>query len=190
MKTLMEKKMVAVLILLFINQLIYSQVETTEYNVRVLNTNFSLPILRFNTANKDSSGGNPIGNVSFFNSIGAGISFNWSKLKIVTNKQTKEEVSNEMSNIFGIQLGVLFSSNSSSGANSNIFAPTLSVSVLDFQVGYGYELGTINLSQKRGFFTISYGIPLYKLTSKGSFIISKKESSEANNNNKSRFLKE
>jgi hypothetical protein len=163
-----------------------------KYNALVLSTNFTLPIVRFNSANKNVTGGNPKGNVAFFNSLGAGISFNLAKLKITKDAlegdDDESEVNTEVSNIVGIQLGVIFSSNSASGSSDNVFAPTLSLTLLDFQFGFGYELGTIADSNKRTFFTIAYGIPISKLTEKGTFIL-KKYAESTSRSKRSSFLK-
>ena len=75
----------------------------------------------------------------------------------------------DFANTFSIHGGVLFSS----GNDNNVFAPVVSVGVLDFHLGLGYELGDINENQKRGFVTIGYAIPLYKLT-KGKYWFLKK----------------
>jgi hypothetical protein len=77
------------------------------------------------------------------------------------------EITNEtFSNTFGAHLGVLYSS-SAGDEKRNVFAPVLSLSTLDFQLGIGYEAGTVSENQKRAFFTVSYAIPLYKLVKTG-----------------------
>lgn len=49
---------------------------TTELMCQVINTNFTIPLIRFNTTTKDGADNNQKGNVSLFNSVGAGISYN------------------------------------------------------------------------------------------------------------------
>jgi hypothetical protein len=80
-----------------------------------------------------------------------------------------------MDNVFGVQTGFLFAANASDANNSNIFAWTLGFSLLNFQVGYGYELGTVNANDKRGFLTVAYGIPVSKLIKGGAFVLRKNE---------------
>jgi hypothetical protein len=143
---------------------------TTEYKCQVLNTNFSIPLIRFNTVNNSGVDNNQKGNVALFNSIGAGISYNWGRMMITTDDQSKI-INTQMQNTFGIQLGVLFAANSSSGNNANIFAPTLSFSILDFQFGCGYELGSISSKENRFFYTLAYGIPLSKLIKGGFYVV-------------------
>jgi hypothetical protein len=61
---------------------------------------------------------------------------------------------------------VLFSAGGDEEGAKNVFAPTINLSVLDFQIGVGRELGDISEGQQRTFFTLSYAIPLYKLIKK------------------------
>ncbi|WP_313805020.1 hypothetical protein [Flavobacterium sp.] len=144
----------------------------TKYNFKsfIITTNFSIPVARFNTVNDseiDSS--SKIGDIILFNSIGAGAGISWGELERTTNDKS-EVINSDFTPFWGVQLGVLFSA-ASGDATKNIFAPTLSASILDFQVGYGYELGTIDAGQKRDFWTIAYAIPLSKLVKGKHFII-------------------
>jgi len=147
---------------------------TTEYKAQVISTNFTVPIIRFNPIDKNSSGApsDKKGNVAFFNSIGAGVGYYWGRLTTVTDNNSKV-ISTEMNNTFGIQTGFLFASNSSGSNNTNIFAWTLGISILNFQFGYGYEFGTVGSNEKRGFLTVAYGIPVSKLLN-GGFYVRKK----------------
>lgn len=147
-----------------------------EYKAQVISTNFTIPIIRFNIIDKKSTGAptDRKGNVSFFNSIGAGIGYYWGRITDVTDKDGKV-INSEMNNTFGVQLGFLFAANSSGSNNSNIFALTAGISLLNFQLGYGYEFGTIGANDKRGFMTLAYGIPVSKLI-KGGFYTVKKSS--------------
>ncbi|MEM0576562.1 hypothetical protein [Flavobacterium polysaccharolyticum] len=141
---------------------------TYSYRATLLNTNFTVPIARFNLV-KDAS--EKKGDILLFNSIGAGVGISRGLYEKTTDA-TGETINSEFTNSFGLHFGVLFSAGSSNSENTNVFAPTVSVSVLDFQIGYGYELGTIQTNQKRSFFTIAYAIPLSKLV-KGKFFIFK-----------------
>ena len=111
------------------------------------------------------------GNVAFFNSIGAGLNINRGTYTSVTDKDN-EEINQEFENIIGAQLGFLFSSNSTTSSNNNIFALTFGLSILNFQLGYGHELGSVLPNEKRDFITLAYGIPLSALV-KGGFHILK-----------------
>ncbi len=133
------------------------------YKATISNTNFSIPIARFNF--KDKPTDNALGNVSLFTSIGAGVGISWGRMEI-TRDNEGQITNEEYSNTVGFHVGALFSSGTGEDAK-NVFAPTLNVAVLDFQIGIGYELGTISEDQSRTFLTISYAIPLYKLIRKG-----------------------
>ncbi len=135
------------------------------YKATILNTNFSIPIARFNFSKNDSINK---GNIQLFNSIGAGFGVSWGSMTDYRDENGELENS-DFANTFSIHGGVLFSA----GNNNNVFAPVLSIGLLDFQLGFGYELGNINDNQKRTFVTIGYAIPLYKLT-KGKYWFLKK----------------
>ena len=148
---------------------------TKEYNAQVLSTNFTVPIARFNFI-KQSEGVTKKGNITFFSSVGAGISYGFGRLYETRDENTKI-INREFNNIVGAQIGFLFSAQT--GENpTNLFAVSLGLNVLDFQIGYGYELGTITNDQKRGFLTIAYSIPLSKLTKGGFFILNKGDALE------------
>lgn len=157
--------------------------EIKEYKAQVLSTNFTIPIIRFNVIDKKSNGApdDRKGSVSFFNSIGAGIGYYWGRITEVTDKDGKV-ISSEMDNTFGIQAGFLFAANSSGSNNTNIFALTAGISVLNFQLGYGYEFGTIGVNDKRGFMTLAYGIPVSKLIRGGFYKVKSSELSSAQKN--------
>lgn len=140
---------------------------TFKYKTTIINTNFTIPVARFNTI-KNSEANSKVGDIILFNSIGAGVGISWGEMEKTVDKNS-ETVNSDFSSSCGIHLGVLFSAGS--GAESkNVFAPTVSFSVLDFQVGYGYELGTLEAGQKRDFWTIAYAIPLAKLV-KGKHLV-------------------
>lgn len=141
-----------------------------KQRVLLASTNFNIPLLQFTPIKDDLT---KKGDVSFFNSVGAGIGISFADLTYSTN--TKGDTATiETKNKLGIQTGFLFASNSSDVNKTNKFAWTMSLVLLDFQVGYGYELGTLGLNQKRNFFILSYNIPLSKLTTGGSYIFKNK----------------
>lgn len=146
----------------------------------MISTNFTVPIIRFNPIDKNSQGApaDKKGNVAFFNSIGAGVGYYWGRLTEITDVNG-EIINTEMDNTFGIQTGFLFEANSSGGNNSNNFAWTFGISILNFQVGYGYEFGTVNANEKRGFLTLAYGIPVSKLIKGGFYKIKRSELTDA-----------
>lgn len=155
----------------------------TEYKwSQVITTNFTVPMVRFNFV-EETEDLKAKGSVTFFNSVGAGISFNWGSLYEATDNDSLVN-NHEFKNVIGVQTGFLFSADTGD-ASTNIFALTLGVNVLDFHVGYGYELGTITENQKRGFLSIAYSIPISKLSKSGLFIVER--GTTVTNNIKSGF---
>lgn len=142
---------------------------TYKFKTSIINTNFTIPVARFNTVS-DSETSSKVGDIILFNSIGAGVGYSWGELERTTN-ENNETVNSDFTSTFGIHLGVLFSAGSGQ-ESKNVFAPTVSFSILDFQVGYGYELGTIETGQKRDFWTVAYAIPISKLI-KGKYYVVK-----------------
>lgn len=137
------------------------------YKATIYNTNFTVPVARFNFGDED----NNEGNVILFNSIGAGFGMSWGKLEEVRNG-AGDLVATDFRNSISLHAGVLFSASSGENGN-NVFAPVVSLGLLDFQLGLGYELGTLSEDQDPFFLTIGYAIPLYKLT-KTKFYVKKK----------------
>jgi hypothetical protein len=140
---------------------------TFKYKVKMLNTNFTIPLARFNFITDNSN--SKRGEILLFNSVGAGIGVSWGEIEKTTDA-TGATINTDFTNTFGIHLGVLFSAGKDGSEQKNIFAPTVSLSVLDFQLGFGYELGTTIDIQKKGFLTLAYAIPLSKLV-KGKYYI-------------------
>ncbi|WP_160114578.1 hypothetical protein [Aquimarina sp. AU474] len=137
--------------------------KTVTFKAIIWNTNFNVPIARFNFAKDDSE---KRGDILLFSSVGAGFGISSGRMT-ETRDENGDLISNEFENSIGLHLGFLFSA-STGDDNKNVFAPTISLSLLDFQLGYGYELGTTTINQQRNFITLGYGIPLYKLT-RGKF---------------------
>ncbi|MDA8730944.1 hypothetical protein N9M36_01270 [Flavobacteriaceae bacterium] len=140
--------------------------KTIKYKATIWNTNFSIPIARFNFTKNDDS--NKFGDIQMFNSIGAGFGKSWGTMTDFRDENGHLENS-DFANSFSIHGGFLFSA----GDEQNVFAPFLTIGLLDFQFGFGVELGTIKEDQERVFLTLGYAIPLYKLT-KGKYLFSKK----------------
>jgi hypothetical protein len=154
------------------------------YRAHILNTNFAIPFARFDFKKKEDDSKTLTGDLTLFNSIGAGCGYSWGELKVTRNNEG-EVIEQDFSNTFGINLGILFSAGTGDDTN-NVFAPVINASVLDFQIGFGYELGTVSDNHKRTFLTLSYAIPLYKLKRTGLWIIKKTELSDLESDNKSR----
>lgn len=140
--------------------------KTIKYKATIWNTNFSIPIARFNFTKNDDN--NKFGDIQMFNSIGAGFGKSWGTMTDFRDENGDLENS-DFANSFSIHGGFLFSA----GNEQNVFAPVLTFGLLDFQLGFGVELGTIQEDQERVFITLGYAIPLYKLT-KGKYLFSKK----------------
>ena len=160
-----------------------------KYNASVLSTNFTIPLVRVNFLNKTSATG-ALASTSFLNSAGAGLTWAWGVIDQTTDKNG-DVASTDFHNTFGLQLGFLFAANSASGAtqtttstttttstqSSSIFAIMGGISVLNIQVGAGYEFGTLMPGQKRGFMTIAYAIPVSALIDGGYKIFNPKPKS-------------
>lgn len=139
-----------------------------SYKATILTSNFSLPVVKFNRF-EDSVDGSK-GSISFFNSVGAGLTLTGGEMREIRDKNG-EIASQDFTPTFGVTGGFLFSS-STGDESKNSFAPFLGVSILDFQLGLGWELGTLPDNYKRSFFTVSYNIPIYKIK-RGAFYILK-----------------
>lgn len=139
-----------------------SQLKNTvlSYKATISNSYFQIPAVRFNFVDDE----NKIGDINIFNSVGAGVGISWGRMEI-TRDNNGEIINQDFSSTVGLHLGALFSAGTGDDAK-NVFAPTFNVSVLDFQVGLGYELGSISENQERHFITLAYSIPIYKLVKK------------------------
>ena len=141
-----------------------------------LNSNFILPAVMYHfNSNKAVDG-----TFSYFNSAGAGVGLSWGRIKFsskndnkITDTTFSEDIDIEMKNVFSFNFGFLFSSQELEGETVQLFAPTLSFGLLDFQLGIGYDLGNVSGESSRWFTSVSYNIPLSKLSDKGSYVLSK-----------------
>lgn len=139
-----------------------------KYKTTIINTNFSVPLIRFNFTRDTDGIDKKDGEIDFLNSIGAGFGISFGEIER-TRDSNGEIIDEEFTNTFGIHLGALFSA-STGEDNKNVFAPHLAFTILDFQVGFGVDLGDLGDNQQKTFITVGYGIPLYKLT-KGKYWI-------------------
>lgn len=143
---------------------------TLVYSSTVISTNFSIPLVRFNFVEGD---GQKQGDILLFNSIGAGIGIYGGRLERTRDKDG-DIINEEFSNRLGASIGAIFSAGTGDDVK-NVFAPVLNVALLDFQIGFGVELGQLAPNQKREFVTLSYSIPLYKLLKKSYYLWLNKE---------------
>ena len=117
--------------------------------ILAINTNFVLPVMRFDLL-KTSYQDNSFGSLSLFNSIGAGISLNFGEqMEISENGSSNGNLDEKFANMLGLQLGFIFSADLQEGESSLHFAPTAALLILDFQIGFGYELGLVNQENSR-----------------------------------------
>lgn len=150
------------------------------YNGWALNSNLNSPIVRFNIESFRAYR-EKLGSIEYFGSAGAGIGISYGKIKIKTNSTTSirnnpsDENEIQMRNLIGFNAGFIFSKSGDELTKRTIFAPVICFQLLDFQIGYGYELGDVANTAHRSFITISYGISINKLTDAGSFLISRPE---------------
>lgn len=146
----------------------FKESSTSEYAVSILTTSFVVPAIRFNFQDNNS---NRKGTVSAFSTIGAGVAWNAGRLTYVTD-HTSQVINADFRNTIGFQIGVLFSASSDS-TQKNVFAPTVGINVLNFNIGFGYELGDLAAGDKPGFITIAYNISLANLANNAFHIVSR-----------------
>ncbi len=141
--------------------------DESKPNVTALSTNFILPAVRINRFEKGQESNNSRVSLDFLSSIGVGL--NISRGQIQEDGYYKSH--------FGLQVGCLLSKSDKAATDNNsvvTFAPTISLSVLDFQFGWGYDFGNVSSPVKRGFLSLAYGIPLQKLSPKSSILRAKR----------------
>ena len=146
--------------------------KTKFYKATILTTNFNIPVARFDFLTKSAQDDSK-GNITLFNSVGAGLGLNFGEKKVIYDDQGNV-TEQDFSNVVGLHLGVLFSAGTGEDTN-NVFAPVLNLTILDFQIGVGWELGDVATNMSGTFMTVSYAIPLYKLSRTGFFTLSEKE---------------
>jgi hypothetical protein len=159
----------------------YAQPITTEILEQkkwVLHTNLNLPAAKFHFANSTDPH-DAFGYLELFSSYGVGLSLNYGTVTFVRDIENDKILHNEteFANIVGFQCGLLFSSkiDDNTPSNFNNLAIYSGMNILDLQLGVGYELGVKIESSNGWFATLSYGIPLYTISRKASFIFDKKK---------------
>jgi hypothetical protein len=138
----------------------------STYRRTILTTNFNIPIAKFDVTKPvyDAEGNNisdSKGNISLFSFVGAGFGIAGGRSTVTRDSEGKV-IDEDFSNTFGVYFGVLYQAGTGENPR-NVFAPTLNLNLLDFQLGVGYDYGSITPEQTRYFVTVSYGIPLAKL---------------------------
>ncbi len=179
---------------LLISSGLFGQITTTELiqeNRWIVNSGINLPAIKFHFAETENQNESS-GYVELFSSFGVGLSLNFGKTTfrkdVSNNKIDTDNI--KFSNVVGVQLGILYSSkvgNSDESNNLDYFSLYSGINILDLQLGIGKELGAKYQDSTGWFLSISYGIPIYKLTGKGSFLIDPSKKKKLENQKESTF---
>lgn len=136
----------------------------------LLSSNFTIPTVQFLPysveAKKTKEG---LGSVSFFNSVGAGLSLSKADFTLMSGKTDTSGI--DVKNHIGLQVGFIFSRSAGQTNEINRFAFYSGISVLDFQIGLGKEFGGLSRDFKNIFYSISYAIPLSKFSKKTTLVL-------------------
>ncbi len=171
-------------------QICSAQTTTTESykeNRWILNSGINLPAVKFHL----SQSSDPIeskGFLELFSSFGVGLGINYGQAKFVKDVDLNRILENktEFVNLIGFQFGVLYSSKvneEEENSNTNYFSLYGGINVLDLQIGGGKELGAKYQNSNGWFISLSYGIPIYKLTGGGAYLFKKRSRSNHENKN-------
>lgn len=171
--------------LLLMAQICSAQTTTTESfneNRWILNSGINLPAIKFHLA-ESSESQESNGFLELFSSFGVGLGINYGKAKFTKDVDLNKVLENktEFVNLVGFQFGVLYSSKVNDdveNSNTNYFSLYGGINILDLQIGGGKEIGSKYENSNGWFITLSYGIPIYKLTGGGSFMFDKKQKTE------------
>ncbi len=181
---MMEMKAYLLLIIMFFPIKIFSQekkekeetvITISTKTAWLMSSNFSIPTVAFQPVLKEFREKNNSaarGNLSFFNSIGAGISVSRANFKFITSKN--ETTGTDINNQVGFQAGFLFGRTATGTEDKNRFALQMGISILDFQIGFGKEFISVPANFNSKFITISYGIPVTKFTRNTAFVFKNK----------------
>ncbi len=132
--------------------------------VTSIHTDFIVPVSRFTILSQPESDGSR-GRLLLFQSLGAGITIQRGHLRRVYDQSDAGKmISQQLQRRLGLQIGLLFGTRQLDQEVKTQFAPTVGVVLLDFHIGYGYELGAKSESETSHFVTVSYGIPLQRLS--------------------------
>jgi len=176
-----------------LHQLSYGQTTITTKSFAekrwIINSSINLPAAKFHGATPTSESLDPDldpevkGYLELFSSFGVGFSLNYGNALFRQDVDTGELLDDEtiFTNLIGVQVGVLYSSKLDEQKQNSVneFSLYSGFNILDLQLGVGYELGARRKNTTRWFVSIAYGIPIYKLTGKGSYIFKKKKMQQA-----------
>lgn len=139
----------------------------------LLNSGVNLPAAKFHLV-ETSLDDESKGFLELFSSFGVGLSINFGDAKFTRNLDNMSLIEDrtEFTNLVGFQCGILYSSKFSDLSQSqiNIFSFYSGINVLDLQLGGGYEFGSRVANSNGWFVSVSYGIPIYKITGSGSYL--------------------
>ncbi len=143
----------------------------------LLNSGINLPAAKFHlteaTVDDDSQGF-----LELFSSFGVGLSINYGSAKFTRNLENNRIIEDrtEFTNLVGFQFGILYSSKVSEidQGQINVFSVYSGLNILDLQMGGGFEFGSRIDNSNGWFVSVSYGIPIYKITGSGSYLFKPK----------------
>jgi|GEM_PF-6270100 len=139
--------------------------------VTSVHTDFIVPVSRFTILTLPEEDGSR-GRLLLFQSVGAGITIQRGHLRTIYDGSAEHKIINQqLQRRMGLQIGLLFGTRQIDQEVKTQFAPTIGVVLLDFHIGYGYELGAKSERETSHFVTVSYGIPLQRLSSDKDHII-------------------
>lgn len=152
--------------------------ESYKENRWLLNSGINLPAAKFHltevTVDDESKGF-----LELFSSFGVGLSINYGNAQFTRNLDNNSilEDRTEFTNLIGFQFGILYSSKVSDFDQSqiNLFSVYSGLNILDLQIGGGFEFGSRIENSNGWFVSVSYGIPIYKISGSGSYLLKKKK---------------
>ncbi len=134
----------------------------------LMNSDFTAPTMRYAPYITKPPNSSSSGHLSMFNSVGAGLSFNFGEMTQMFRPSpgsTRREIAaTTLENYFGFGLGLLFSVAGEQNRTYSL-APNFGIQILDFQLGVGYELGSSDASESRFFYALDYKLRLKNITS-------------------------
>ena len=144
----------------------------------LLNSSINLPAAKFHIT-EPSLENESKGFLELFSSFGVGLSINYGSAKFIRDLDQMSIIEDrtEFTNLIGFQCGVLYSSKISEIDQSqiNLFSIYSGLNILDLQIGGGFEFGSRIDNSNGWFISVSYGIPIYKISGSGSFLFKKKK---------------
>jgi hypothetical protein len=134
----------------------------------LMNSDFTAPTMRYAPYITRPPNSSSSGHLSMFNSVGAGLSFNFGEMTQMfrpSPDSTRREIAaTTLENYFGFGLGLLFSVAGEQNRTYSL-APNFGIQILDFQLGVGYELGSSDASESRFFYSLGYKLRFKNINS-------------------------